>query len=183
MAVPATEWLPEVWNGAPGTTPDLDDPAEYTLLLDRLLGHYNAVARDLKRGPGHYGPLFSHDERDGCIWELWADGFGRAVGLRPDHWDKVFNDDSALDVRDAARLLAALVVDATVLPGKAPEIPRELRDDAPSLIPEVVEELYAYRLRHDPSPRDAAKPSGAKIGRNEPCPCGSGWKFKKCCGA
>jgi len=23
----------------------------------------------------------------------------------------------------------------------------------------------------------------AKVGRNEPCPCGSGKKFKKCCGA
>ncbi len=24
---------------------------------------------------------------------------------------------------------------------------------------------------------------GAKIGRNEPCPCGSGKKYKRCCGA
>jgi len=24
---------------------------------------------------------------------------------------------------------------------------------------------------------------GAKIGRNEPCPCGSGRKYKKCCGS
>jgi uncharacterized protein YchJ len=23
----------------------------------------------------------------------------------------------------------------------------------------------------------------AKVGRNEPCPCGSGKKYKKCCGA
>jgi preprotein translocase subunit SecA len=23
----------------------------------------------------------------------------------------------------------------------------------------------------------------AKIGRNDPCPCGSGKKYKKCCGA
>ncbi|MBQ1670212.1 MAG: SEC-C domain-containing protein, partial [Treponema sp.] len=23
---------------------------------------------------------------------------------------------------------------------------------------------------------------GRKIGRNEPCPCGSGKKFKNCCG-
>jgi uncharacterized protein len=23
----------------------------------------------------------------------------------------------------------------------------------------------------------------AKVGRNDPCPCGSGSKFKKCCGA
>lgn len=27
----------------------------------------------------------------------------------------------------------------------------------------------------------AAKRTGAKVGRNEPCPCGSGQKFKKCC--
>jgi uncharacterized protein YecA (UPF0149 family) len=24
--------------------------------------------------------------------------------------------------------------------------------------------------------------SGKKIGRNDPCPCGSGKKYKKCCG-
>ena len=24
--------------------------------------------------------------------------------------------------------------------------------------------------------------SGPKVGRNDPCPCGSGKKFKKCCG-
>ncbi|MBR6530302.1 MAG: SEC-C domain-containing protein, partial [Clostridia bacterium] len=25
--------------------------------------------------------------------------------------------------------------------------------------------------------------SSAKVGRNDPCPCGSGKKYKKCCGA
>jgi preprotein translocase subunit SecA len=25
--------------------------------------------------------------------------------------------------------------------------------------------------------------SGPKVGRNEPCPCGSGRKYKKCCGS
>ena len=36
---------------------------------------------------------------------------------------------------------------------------------------------------------DGAKPKGktvvkgAQVGRNDPCPCGSGKKFKKCCGA
>jgi len=29
----------------------------------------------------------------------------------------------------------------------------------------------------------AAASSATKAGRNEPCPCGSGRKFKKCCGA
>jgi hypothetical protein len=27
-----------------------------------------------------------------------------------------------------------------------------------------------------------ASPSKKKVGRNEPCPCGSGKKFKRCCG-
>ena len=31
--------------------------------------------------------------------------------------------------------------------------------------------------------RQPAKNSRAKVGRNDPCPCGSGKKYKKCCGA
>jgi len=36
-----------------------------------------------------------------------------------------------------------------------------------------------------PAQAEAPKPvrTGAKIGRNDPCPCGSGKKYKKCCGA
>ncbi|QHI68166.1 preprotein translocase subunit SecA [Tichowtungia aerotolerans] len=36
-----------------------------------------------------------------------------------------------------------------------------------------------------PPPRPAAGPmraDGSKVGRNDPCPCGSGKKYKKCCG-
>lgn len=29
--------------------------------------------------------------------------------------------------------------------------------------------------------RDAVKRAGPKVGRNDPCPCGSGKKYKKCC--
>ena len=31
--------------------------------------------------------------------------------------------------------------------------------------------------------REPIKREEAKVGRNDPCPCGSGKKFKKCCGA
>jgi preprotein translocase subunit SecA len=30
--------------------------------------------------------------------------------------------------------------------------------------------------------KEPVKRSGEKIGRNAPCPCGSGKKYKKCCG-
>ena len=34
----------------------------------------------------------------------------------------------------------------------------------------------------DPAPIAPIRRSGAKVGRNDPCPCGSGKKYKKCCG-
>ncbi|MCL2493664.1 MAG: SEC-C metal-binding domain-containing protein [Clostridiales bacterium] len=29
---------------------------------------------------------------------------------------------------------------------------------------------------------ETVRRSGAKVGRNDPCPCGSGKKYKNCCG-
>nr|QGT50781.1 hypothetical protein Elusimicrob2101_0440 [uncultured Elusimicrobia bacterium] len=34
-----------------------------------------------------------------------------------------------------------------------------------------------------PAKVETVKHEGPKIGRNDPCPCGSGKKYKKCCGA
>ena len=35
---------------------------------------------------------------------------------------------------------------------------------------------------NDPSQQSAVTRNGNKIGRNDPCPCGSGKKYKGCCG-
>ena len=48
------------------------------------------------------------------------------------------------------------------------------------------EEAYEEDLLEDPPSEYVPAPlrrSAPKVGRNEPCPCGSGKKFKKCCGA
>ncbi|MDX2170261.1 MAG: SEC-C metal-binding domain-containing protein [Deltaproteobacteria bacterium] len=31
-------------------------------------------------------------------------------------------------------------------------------------------------------PQEPVRRAEPKVGRNDPCPCGSGKKFKKCCG-
>ena len=51
--------------------------------------------------------------------------------------------------------------------------------DAPRIIPEIVVTLYrAHRLTAPQTPLRSDS-----VGRNDPCPCGSGLKYKKCHGA
>ncbi|KJV05468.1 SEC-C metal-binding domain-containing protein [Methylocucumis oryzae] len=49
-------------------------------------------------------------------------------------------------------------------------------------VPTAVHTLQQYGLSQA-SARQPIKVSQDKVGRNEPCPCGSGKKYKKCCGA
>lgn len=37
------------------------------------------------------------------------------------------------------------------------------------------------KREYPPPPRSRMQPEGREAGRNEPCPCGSGLKYKKCC--
>ena len=42
---------------------------------------------------------------------------------------------------------------------------------------------YILSRGEDTPPAQTIKRESSKVGRNEPCPCGSGKKYKKCCGA
>jgi preprotein translocase subunit SecA len=48
---------------------------------------------------------------------------------------------------------------------------------------DIVHTIYHVGIVKQEKPREREKvPVGNKIGRNDPCPCGSGKKYKKCCG-
>ena len=48
---------------------------------------------------------------------------------------------------------------------------------------DIVHTIYHVGIVKQEKPREKEKvPVGNRIGRNDPCPCGSGKKFKKCCG-
>jgi preprotein translocase subunit SecA len=49
---------------------------------------------------------------------------------------------------------------------------------APDQPQKVTENRY-----EDEQPVKTPRRTGVQIGRNDPCPCGSGKKYKKCCGA
>lgn len=51
----------------------------------------------------------------------------------------------------------------------------------------IVHSIYHANISKDPPPQKketkGAVAIGRKVGRNDPCPCGSGRKYKKCCGS
>ena len=48
---------------------------------------------------------------------------------------------------------------------------------------DIVHMIYHVGIVKQEKPREREKvPAGKAIGRNDPCPCGSGKKYKKCCG-
>ncbi len=57
------------------------------------------------------------------------------------------------------------------------------REDEVENIKQKQKEDYILSRGEDTPAKQTIKHEGGKVGRNEPCPCGSGKKYKKCCGA
>ena len=68
---------------------------------------------------------------------------------------------------------------------RAEEVPQRLPDFARALERKQERQQRDLQYQTGPAQAEAPKPvrAGAKVGRNDPCPCGSGKKYKKCHGA
>ena len=151
-------------------------PEEAQELLPIIMALYNDIARAIGR-PRAYVPRLEADVDGSPLWELWASGFGRALDLRPWAWSSY--DDMAEDSTDAIpfRLLSALATAAEETGGSDlhEDLQKLLVDRAESILGAGVESLNRTRL----AALEVERPS--KVGRNDPCPCGSGKTYKKCC--
>jgi uncharacterized protein len=174
------EWLPPIWGGGYGEGAPFDDPVDVQLFADMVLARYNEIIRDL--GRGKLQPIFDVDERNGDIlWELWAEGFESAMALRSDSWSAIVEGDDGQAAAALSSMLEFVQVATNETSLTSMEI-NDLCDAAPGLIPAHVAVLHAWRLKHAGAPSTSDN-RPAKVGRNDPCPCGSGKKHKKCCGA
>ena len=168
--VPPAEWLPVVWGGAEAGPP-FEDPLDVQDFEAMLVARHAEIARDL--GRAKFRPFFEVDARNGdVLWDVWIEGFATAIDLRPEAWATI--DDPALAYIET---LVAIADDTSDLPSDAINA---LYDAAAAEIPVQVAALYARRAGQG----DPVAPAAlvAKVGRNDPCPCGSGKKHKKCCG-
>ena len=134
----------------------------------------------------------------------WCQGFFIGLSINELFWlgfkgEKLKNGDKELEaVRNSAKLFTGLVTQDFSEFDKAKlaelkafiiEQGQQPTDDviAATLFPNVpaaVKTLQSYgtKLMRGAVQKTPVKP-GPKVGRNDPCPCGSGKKYKKCCGS
>ncbi len=82
--------------------------------------------------------------------------------------------------RRVEELAGGLSDDEGMIVRKALDDRLQLNGHEPMFVEEAEE---AWEKEDDPEPEPQKPAVSTKVGRNDPCPCGSGKKYKKCCGA
>jgi len=180
-----SQWLPWVWDMEDAReAPDFADLAQAERAMAMIMGHYNDVARAIEAGD--FEPvLYELAQADGSEFfdaEGWADGFMLGVTRFVDPWWRPV-------LEKHVELIAPMVLLGTERGWQAVE---ESGDNkaatkaAYEAIPDAVAALSEhFRPMREQADRERLAPSrrvAAKVGRNDPCPCGSGKKYKQCHG-
>lgn len=169
-----------------------DSEAQMRRILELLLREWNSIAggfqvdwRDVPEAEMRdrmYLPNVdpTREDPEHPLAQRWARGFGRGLAVFGDHaWEIMDGDEEALAT---GSLIAALEVGHN----DAGE-PFDHASRKQMLAHVVVGLQHLYRLFRDSQGRPDSGPTPYRApplpGRNDPCPCGSGLKFKKCCGA
>ena len=187
--VPPSEYLRVIWGGDKmGGDKGWRDEAEMQEFFDLIMRHWNSLIAGLNSGEPFLPYLLEGDDGIARAND-WAEGFARGMKLRTDGWTELFDDE-----RHAGFLVPILALaherdpDPTMRPYKEP-IDAEKREQLIIGAAAGVMEIHRFfaARRHAPARTDREAPTPRrghrKVGRNDPCPCGSGKKFKKCCGA
>ena len=186
------QWQAVVWGGATPRWSDDEEAADVAALLAgaRELALRRACHDDEELLPDRLAPLVWLPEDPDAVHpdtldagREWASGFLRAVELREAAWDAWLDEDEWI----AAILgLFDQLASGEVLDGDDPTAPaaplawRE-RVDIIGALPGMLADLQHHRIAML-TPRVPLR-RAETLERNAPCPCGSGRKFKKCCGA
>ncbi len=192
--VPPSEWEPVVWGGQP---PRWNSTEEALQVQQLLMGHWNMCAARARQDgdtlPDHLAPLLwlpedpeltgedalREDELD--VGQDWALGFFTAVMLREQEWDQWLDENDWIEeIFDQLDRLASGEAINPDDPG-APGTPVGYRERLAIVVdlPSMLADLNHHRV-HALTPRTPIR-RDAEPGRNDPCPCGSGKKYKKCC--
>jgi uncharacterized protein len=195
--LPPLEWMMLLLGGEAAPFYDAD---EADAVIGEVVNEYNRLAQDILSDVGFNfdyvafrdDPIDNFDE-----WSPlhdWAMGFTLAYDFAPGVWDEMPEDAFEL----AGLLIAQLMFFSTKENARRYlELTDRPNADLNNMSVEMCRE-YAEACRllaqmgltfREPKEPGFPMPSGdgavgapPKVGRNDPCPCGSGKKYKKCCG-
>ncbi len=157
---------------ASDTTLDDDDAL---LLKGMLLVEYGKIIKSLRSRSKPYKPFFWTDDEGRLITRDWADGFLAGMRLRRDAWEQLCKGDAQTFLATLAVLLQGDKIHAELL--EVDMDPKEVFEAAVDTVPDWIQAFY--RMREEEL--GVHRRFDEKVGRNDPCPCGSGKKYKKCC--
>jgi uncharacterized protein len=177
-----SDWLDGIWGENEPTFDSLD---QMQTVIAAVMDHYNDIVAALDSGfkqieakqPADYRPLFltASDKPRHEIVRTWARGFGKAMALTPERWSSLAEDE---------RLQPLLTPFIGFLDVEDRDF--EPADDIDSLLDEAAAAIPRATIILRKIAQFSAERTGrrrSKVGRNDPCPCGSGLKYKRCCGA
>ncbi|WP_238389775.1 UPF0149 family protein [Pseudoxanthomonas koreensis] len=194
--VPPSEWQPLVWGGQ---APRWDSVEEAAQVQQLLMGHWNTCAARARHDgdslPDHLAPLLwlpedpeltgeealHEDELD--VGHDWALGFFTAVMLREAEWDQWLDENDWIEeiFDQLDRLASGEAINPEDPTAEATPVGYRERLAIVLDLPSMMADLNHHRVMAL-TPREPIRRE-AEPGRNDPCPCGSGKKYKKCCGA
>ena len=185
--VDPSEYLPEIWGGEMADEEAFSSEVQLKDFLDLIMRHWDTVAATLQSGDV-FLPLLLEDDHGIAHANDWAQGFMRGMALRREHWAELLDDED-----HGGWLIPILALahehdpDPTMRPYQEP-VDADLREQLIAGAAAGVTAIYRYfepvrRMLSDLTGGPSTyRRTGPKIGRNDPCPCGSGKKYKRCCG-
>jgi len=178
-------WLPEVWSAYGETGFGAGNALRRAIQL--VLAYHNEIATTLGRENREesWEPLcFASEEGSDKpgVGEGWIDGFLQGLELWAEDWQERLPDEVAEETQNALRRIVAPWES-----GEADTASDEMRLDWLAAAGEAINNIFArWRAIGLPAPQpvelEAVSSPPARAGRNGLCPCGSGKKYKKCCG-
>ncbi len=168
-----SEWLPMIWGDE---EPVFDSVEEMRAVLGVVMSRYNEILSTLRQDPPEFAPVFGKVATGEWTAAGWAEGFISAISLRQRAWMPLIK---RLEGRILLLpiLLSCCDEDELAELGLDPIDYGQLVGDAIHCIPEAVSSIDDFWGER----RSEAK--HRKTPRNARCPCGSGRKYKLCCGA
>lgn len=186
IPVPPAEWLQEALGKAMG---DADKSPEDPVIgetVELLMRMNNDLAASLMANETIGPILYPLDETgDAYDYAAWADAYVFGAGLAGDWYDLAGKHaDDLSELLEPLFLLNGMLKEDAEKNGDrwfSPAEEARLVADIEENLPVIAQTLYNFwRAKRGGG---TVQRGDEKVGRNDPCPCGSGKKYKQCCGS